>query len=660
MFEINNRRYLGNKYKLLPFIKEVVEKECKDVQVVFDVFSGTGAVATAFLDKTVIVNDILYSNHLSHLTWLSSLNYDKNKIKAIIKEYNNLVDIKEENYMSENFSNTFFSYEVCKKIGCIRDDIEDKFVNNIINERERAILVTSLLYAMDKIANTCGHYDAYRKGEEYKNNFVLDMPKISDKVSSKNKCYNMDSNILAREIECDLAYLDPPYNSRQYCDAYHLLENVAKWEKPKVIGVARKMDRTSLKSDYCTSNAPKAFEELIDNLKCKYIVLSYNNTAKSANDRSNAKISDEDIFRILSKKGQVKVFSKRYKAFTTGKSNNDKNEERLFLCIVNKSNGTDDVKKRTNKSTSTSELVSSPLNYTGGKAKLLSQIKPLFPKKIDKMVDLFCGGCNVGINIQANEHYYNDINKELIGLYKTLSSLPEKTIFDKIYSIINEYGLSDSTNNRYDFYGCNSSDGLASYNKDKFVSLRADFNALKKKNDDYYIKFFTLIIFGFNNQIRFNSSGEYNLPVGKRDFNNNLKEKLRKFIAVIKAQNAKFTSIDFRKIDISEFTQDSLVYADPPYLITTAGYNENNGWTEKDEQDLLKFLDKLTSKNIKFALSNVLRHKGKINEILINWLEKNKNLYCVYHLDYNYSNSNYHTKDRITKSEEVLITNYRL
>ena len=93
------------------------------------------------------------------------------------------------------------------------------------------------------------------------------------------------------------------------------------------------MDRSSLKSKYCTKSAPEAFEDLVKHLKCKYIVLSYNNMAKKGNDRSNARISDEEIYRILSEKGKVKVFSEEYKAFTTGKSDIEDNQERLFLCI---------------------------------------------------------------------------------------------------------------------------------------------------------------------------------------------------------------------------------------------------------------------------------------------------------------------------------------
>ncbi len=331
---INNRRYLGNKYKLLPFIRRVVEDECVNVNTVVDIFSGTGAVASAFQDKQLITNDIMYSNYICNLAWFSPKKYSKKKIERIINEYNSMV-ITEENYMTENFSDTYFSHDDCSKIGFIRQDIEDKFKAKKITLREKALLITALLYAMDKIAKTCGHYDAYRQDVEFDMHLELSIPMASLENNINNKCYNVDSNELAKKITADLVYIDPPYNSRQYCDAYHLLENVACWEKPEVFGMAKKMDRSKLKSKYCTKCAAKAFEDLVQNLHCRYILFSYNNMEKKGNDRSNARISDKDIFRILENKGEVKVFSENYKAFTTGKSDIEDNQERLFLCICN-------------------------------------------------------------------------------------------------------------------------------------------------------------------------------------------------------------------------------------------------------------------------------------------------------------------------------------
>lgn len=328
---INNRRYLGNKYKLLPFITGVVNDECPNITSIADIFAGTGAVSSAFTDKVIITNDLMYSNYICNYAWFGAEEYDPQTIIDCVIRYNSLCDL-EDNYMTDNFSDTYFSRDDCAKIGYIREDIECLYENGSINKRERAILITSLLYAMDKIANTCGHYDAYRKGVVFDKTLELYVPLAEVHNNADNKCYNTDANELVKKIKSDLVYIDPPYNSRQYCDAYHLLENVARWEKPEVFGVAKKMDRSSMKSKYCTQSATEAFELLIKDINAKCILLSYNNMAAKGNDRSNAKISDDDILRILNQKGEVKVFSESYKAFTTGKSDIDDNQERLFLC----------------------------------------------------------------------------------------------------------------------------------------------------------------------------------------------------------------------------------------------------------------------------------------------------------------------------------------
>lgn len=135
-------------------------------------------------------------------------------------------------------------------------------------------------------------------------------------------------------------------------------------------------------------------------------------------------------------------------------------------------------------------------------------------------------------------------------------------------------------------------------------------------------------------------------------------KKLSSFIDKIKEQDCIFTCMDFREFGIAKLDENDFVYVDPPYLITCAAYNEKNGWNKTDEVDLLSFLDNLDAHNIRFALSNVLRSKGKENNILLEWLNDNATRYKTIRLDYNYSNSNYHTKDKTPNSEEVLIINY--
>ena len=303
-------------------------------------------------------------------------------------------------------------------------------------------------------------------------------------------------------------------------------------------------------------------------------------------------------------------------------------------------------------------MIQSPLNYTGGKFKLLPQILPLFPSKINTFVDLFCGGCNVGINVVAHKHIYNDTNIYLLYLYNTLKNNDKDVILETIYGIIEKYGLSLVSKYGYEYYGCESSKGLGNYNKDKFIKMRDDFNFHTNEDYYYYILLYVIIVYSFNNQIRFNQNGKFNLPVGKRDFNKKKKKKLVDFIDTIKAQNSNFSCLDFIDFDISILTEKDFVYIDPPYLITCATYNEQDGWNEEKENQLLNFIEKLTEANIRCALSNVLRSKGKENNILLSWLEKNKDIYIVHELDYSYANSNYHTKDRSESSEEVLITNY--
>ena len=303
------------------------------------------------------------------------------------------------------------------------------------------------------------------------------------------------------------------------------------------------------------------------------------------------------------------------------------------------------------------EFIQSPLNYTGGKFKLLPQILPLFPKNIDIFVDLFCGGANVGINVTGNRIILNDINKNLLCMFITFKNLG-LNIFPIITDIIRKYNLSESSKYGYEYYDCISGKGLASYNRDKFLKLREDFNNSSDSDYYHYVMLYVIILYSFNNQIRFNKQGQFNLPVGKRDFNKKMQDKLNGFIIKLASRSYEFFNCDFRKFNTSQLTSNSFVYADPPYLISAASYNEQDGWNEQDERDLLRFLDNLQLNNIKFALSNVLQCKGKENLILTDWINKNSDKYKVINLDYNYNNCNYQTKNRDCVTEEVLIINY--
>lgn len=332
VFNINSRRYLGNKFKLIPFITGVVNEHCEGISSVADIFSGTGAVASAFIDKQIITNDLMYSNYLCNYAWFGNQAFDREKITEIILNFNQTV-VNEENYMTENFSDTYFSKEDCAKIGYIRENIDKLYFQNEINERERALLIMSLIYAMDKIAKTCGHYDSYIQNAVFDKHLRLSVPNTNVLNNPLNQCYNEDANELVTHISADLVYIDPPYNARQYCDTYHLPENVAKWQKPDVFGVAKKMDRSAMKSRYCTTSSETVFRELVENINAKYILLSYSNVPIKSTSYYQSKISDEAIMEVLNRKGKVQVFETDYRTFSAGKTTKIKNNvERLYLC----------------------------------------------------------------------------------------------------------------------------------------------------------------------------------------------------------------------------------------------------------------------------------------------------------------------------------------
>lgn len=199
---------------------------------------------------------------------------------------------------------------------------------------------------------------------------------------------------------------------------------------------------------------------------------------------------------------------------------------------------------------------------------------------------------------------------------------------------------------------------LSLTNEIGYNDLRIYYNSFKNPLD-----LFVLLCYSFNHQIRFNNNHQFNTSFGKNrsSFNDSIKNNLELFVNKICSENIIFSNKDFNDFNYSGLNENDFVYIDPPYLISTGSYNDGKhgfkGWTEKEEYELLNIINQLNKNKIRFALSNVINHKGKINDILIKWIDENK--YNVNYIDYNYSNCNYHTLDKNTDSTiEVLITNY--
>lgn len=274
-------------------------------------------------------------------------------------------------------------------------------------------------------------------------------------------------------------------------------------------------------------------------------------------------------------------------------------------------------------------LIKSPLNYVGGKYKLLGDILPLFPEKVNTFVDLFGGGGNVSVNANSNNFIYNDIETHVTDLLQHLHATDVNETVTAIDKLIEKFDLSKTNAEGYnalrDYYNQDPSDPMV---------------------------FYTLVCYAFNNQIRYNKSGQFNMPFGKdrSSFNPTLRKKFVDFVEALHNKNCSFSNKDFRDFDFSSLGTDDFVYADPPYFNSVAAYNENGGWTEEHEKALLSILDNLNNKGIKFALSNNLKYD---NSLLEEWMQK----YTVHYLNANYSNCNYQKKDK-SPDIEVLITNY--
>lgn len=280
--------------------------------------------------------------------------------------------------------------------------------------------------------------------------------------------------------------------------------------------------------------------------------------------------------------------------------------------------------------------IKSPLNYTGGKYKILSPIMGAFPGEIRTFVDLFAGGFNVGINVEAERILCNDQITYVIDLYRMFKNRSIQELLDEIYGLIDTYSLTQQ-------------------NQEGYYALRRDYNKNKGLTE-----LFVLTCYAFNHQIRFNNSHEFNSPFGRNrsSFNGNIEKNLIAFCGALQQKNIEFSTLDFTKMDLGFLEHEDLVYCDPPYLISTGSYNDGNrgfkDWHEKEEATLLELLDRLHEQGTRFALSNVLYHKGLSNDLLIEWSRR----YHTIYIDKSYANCNYHFKDREAVTVEVLITNY--
>ena len=299
-----------------------------------------------------------------------------------------------------------------------------------------------------------------------------------------------------------------------------------------------------------------------------------------------------------------------------------------------------------------SQVKRSPFFFVGDKYKLVPQLTQLFPSDISTYVEPFVGGGSSLINVSAQKYIANDIDEYVIRLHKAISEYADnpQCLLDKLFEIIDQYGLSCSYNGR------TAPDELkrkyvktyySHYNKASYLNLRNDYNNDKSN----MLLLYLLLIFGFNHMIRFNSAGAFNLPVGNVDFNKNVYNALVGYFEFMKGHKVEFYNLDYKQF-LSEMTFDdkSFVYLDPPYLISSSEYNKL--WDEEKEAELYSVLDELNENGVRFGVSNLLKHKGQENALLYEWSKK----YNVFDIASNYISFNDNTIKK--DSVEVYVTNY--
>jgi adenine-specific DNA-methyltransferase len=589
-------RYLGNKTKLLNFIKDIIHKYEIKGEIFADLFAGTGVVGDYFKSEYMIIsNDYMYYSKVISMAKLS--NNTPPKFSKFYKNFN-LSPFEYLNKKEYKAQDNFFAYKNYTPVGNrmylteknaikidgMRLDIEDFYESELIDEKEYFYLVASLIENIPRISNTTGTYQAFLKFWESRSlkDFTIEALNMQEceNIHKDNVAYCENTNSLIRKISGDIVYIDPPYTTTQYTNSYHLLETVARYDYPELFGkTGRRVKREF--SNY--SNKQKAFyefEDLFRQIQFEHVLVSYSN-------QSILSIEElVNLAKIFAVDNKVYIETNEYREYSTNNSSSKRNGEKLKEIIIY-------FKKNMN-------INKSPLNYSGSKDAILPAIFKQLPKHVGTFVDAMGGAFNVGANVFAlDKVVYNEYNPYVYEIINLLLNEDKEILINNIEKLVKEFDLKKK-------------------DKDKYLKLREHYN----NNDNSSINLFTLQMYAFQNMIRFNNSKKMNTPVGNNEFNEGTKRRIRNF----KVKSPKYNLIHrkYMELELDSFPADTIFYFDPPYFVTSAEYNDGkrgmDGWNANSESELLKFLLLIHEKGYKFMLSNVLHHKGKSNNLLIEWI----------------------------------------
>jgi adenine-specific DNA-methyltransferase len=321
-YKIYNRKYIGSKRELGNAIIGTILAATGIPGAVLDGFLGTGVITAGLLQhgvKKVYAVDNLYQNTVI----LKGFTADPSSLKNINKHLSSLNSLPgKQGYITAWFASTYFTPGNCMRMDAVRDSLYSLHNAGGLNDDEYYYLLASFLLGADRVANTVGQYDAflkhmgsaeYKEGKHVVDKRVYDEFKLRPlELIAAPSLSVVTKNILEciSEIGCDTAYFDPPYNTRQYCDNYHILENLARWEKPQVFGKTAKFNRSQLKSPFSRRrHAAKALYLLIAGTRARNIFLSYN---------SEGIVQREQLMEICGCMGSVTLYEFPYMVFGKG------------------------------------------------------------------------------------------------------------------------------------------------------------------------------------------------------------------------------------------------------------------------------------------------------------------------------------------------------
>lgn len=617
-------RYLGNKESILDKIRALMEEKnlIGNGYTLCDAFCGSGSVADYFKgDFDLVIND--------NLNW--SVIYTKGRICAPSCtferlgfdpfEFFNSNDNRLEGFMYNTYSpggskRMYFTAENAGRIDYFRATIEEWKEHELINDEEYAYLLACLIESVSDVSNTAGVYGAFLKKWDSRATKPIVFDRVDFNHAQANHVTTFNDKIenVIADIDCDVLYLDPPYTQNQYGTQYHLLETLILDDNPSVSAITGSRPTAPMRSDWSKEYKVNImFDRVLAKTNARYVIFSYNNDGFMSKDYIEA---------ALKRYGRPETYCFKkisYKKYQNWKSQNQ-NEHFEYLFFVEMKDKADVV-------------IESPLNYIGSKAKLIPQIKDTLPDNITEFIDIFGGGFNVGINMDCDEIHYNDLNCMVAKLMRSFREIDTYQYLSYVKKLIAKYGLEKGK-------------------EEPYYELREYYNSLPKDKRDSRV-LYTLILYGYQQQIRFNSKHEFNNPIGVRWFNDKVLEKFISFSRTIKEKDIVFHCEDYCELDT--VNDDSFVYLDPPYKLTTGSYNDGKrgfkGWDDNLETEMFEYLNGLNERNIRFMLSYVIEHKGKINNNLLDWVDENG--YRIVDLGEIIGISG-------SKRKEVLIINYEL